>query len=667
VSLPNELALYTTEENNQLQLVQRESNSEPSVQSDYAQVFVPTIADNISSSVQEKQPLVLSRKKRIVTLVSTSRPTSHSRKSNRHATSIVVPKTLETARKEKKTIKKEPVVPADSSATASDQVTEEHSSLRLVAKGGHQVYFDNPNDKKAMVVAIIPSRDGKYPLLHLPLAYKSPSIDLWSLSKQPSSYQQNRVRVCFPAIDTKGIGYICIEDHGLQGGGRIRIDEYELIQAITSGYGTLGREPETLADWRSFLGTFTQGLSSVDLALTSPSNPATFDPGNMRDMFLHMARNITGRNVQLENYGESWSRIVNQARSKIRKEQSLSIDPSAYPRDSYTIVLLPNASRMRPFIGEMDRIYSTSVSGNVNLDFNNILGAVDVEVNFNTSFHEFENIERERQENERREQVRRIVDRVMEEVENIESDFINLKSHLQGLNLTDPSSSEDVKKIINSLKFQNEVLMRKIAVLDDLAGADEETRAKRKSLVVSKVSVMLDEIDRLLRESHEALKEQERKKREEEEKLFVNPTGKDIRNDSEGLGHFGAPRGIRNGKKRFHEGIDFSATVGQTVVAPLSGKVINFKGAKTGYPMLQLYPSKAFTEFDYIQILYVHPPIGVNMGEYRQVSVGSFIGIAASLQDLGYSAGVTPHIHLELKKNMPGKNPVSIDPKSFFF
>ena len=52
--------------------------------------------------------------------------------------------------------------------------------------------------------------------------------------------------------------------------------------------------------------------------------------------------------------------------------------------------------------------------------------------------------------------------------------------------------------------------MRKLSVLDDLAGADEETRAKRKSLV-SKVSAMLDEIDRLLRESHEALEKQERR------------------------------------------------------------------------------------------------------------------------------------------------------------
>ena len=68
--------------------------------------------------------------------------------------------------------------------------------------------------------------------------------------------------------------------------------------------------------------------------------------------------------------------------------------------------------------------------------------------------------------------------------------------------------------------------MRKLAVLDDLAGADEETRAKRKSLV-SKVSAMLDEIDRLLRESHEALEKQQSDK-----KLLVNPTGKGIRNDS---------------------------------------------------------------------------------------------------------------------------------------
>jgi len=52
--------------------------------------------------------------------------------------------------------------------------------------------------------------------------------------------------------------------------------------------------------------------------------------------------------------------------------------------------------------------------------------------------------------------------------------------------------------------------MRKLAVLDDLAGADEETRAKRKSLV-GKVSSTLDEIDRLLKEVHQEL---EKKKNE---------------------------------------------------------------------------------------------------------------------------------------------------------
>ncbi|ACE05773.1 hypothetical protein Aasi_0346 [Candidatus Amoebophilus asiaticus 5a2] len=517
VSLPTELSLYTTEGEakksalvdesvtKQLQLV--ESNL------DYSKALAPTIADNLSSvSLKEEQPSVVSRPKPIVTPIKSSRPSSDSGKPSGYTTSTDASKTLQAAMKEKKTIRKELMVPPASGIAISEQVTESQSPLMLIAKGGHQVYVDHASGEKAIVVANVPTKSDKYHRLQLPLVYQSANIDLLSLSKQPVSYQQNRVRICFPSVDTKGIGYVSVEDYGLKGGGRLSIDADEIIQAITRGYGTLGREPETMADWRSFLITFAQGLSSINLELTSVNNPSSFDPGNMRNIFLHMARSITGRNVQLENYGEAWSSIVGQARNKLRQHQRLNIDPSAYPRDSYTIVLRPNASRMRPFIGEMDRIYSTSnASESVRLNFDNILGAVDVEINLEATFRFFEDIQIERQENERRDQVRRIVDRVVGEVESIESDFINIKSHLQGLNLTDPSSSEDVKKIINTLKQQHEVLMRKLTVLDDLAGADEETRVKRKSLV-GKVSSMLDEIDRFLRELHEALEKQQRQK-----------------------------------------------------------------------------------------------------------------------------------------------------------
>jgi hypothetical protein len=230
-----------------------------------------------------------------------------------------------------------------------------------------------------MVVATVLSKAAKCPLLQLPLVYQSSNIDLLSLYKQPLSYQQNRVPVCFPSIDKQGIGYVSVEDYGLKGGGRLSIDADELIQAITSGYGILGCEPETMADWRSFLSTFTGGLSSIDLDLTAVNNFFSFNPG--RDMFLHMARNITGRKVQLENYGEAWSSIVGKAHNKTRQLQRLNIDPSAYPRDSYTILLRPNASRMRPFVGEMDRIYSTSnARKSIRLNLDNILGAVDVEI-----------------------------------------------------------------------------------------------------------------------------------------------------------------------------------------------------------------------------------------------------------------------------------------------
>lgn len=184
----------------------------------------------------------------------------------------------------------------------------------------------------------------------------------------------------------------------------------------------------------------------------------------MRSTFENIVRDASGRNVRLENYGTAYAHIVNQIREKIRQRQSMGIDPSEYPTNSYEATLQPNLFNMLSLASEINRVYAVSSGSSVAFDLARVLNIVNVVVTFNNSFSDFERNrhtqkeeqeqqearrERERQareQDERREQVRKVVDRVRGEVENIESDFINLKNHLQGLNLTDPSSSEDVKK-----------------------------------------------------------------------------------------------------------------------------------------------------------------------------------------------------------------------------
>jgi len=46
---------------------------------------------------------------------------------------------------------------------------------------------------------------------------------------------------------------------------------------------------------------------------------------------------------------------------------------------------------------------------------------------------------------------------------------------------------------------------------------------------------------------------------------MISPTGKGIRNDSEGSGEYGAPRG-----SRVHNGVDYLCTPGQDVYAPFT-------------------------------------------------------------------------------------------------
>ena len=121
---------------------------------------------------------------------------------------------------------------------------------------------------------------------------------------------------------------------------------------------------------------------------------------------------------------------------------------------------------------------------------------------------------------------------------------------------------------------------------------------------------------------------------------FANPTGAAPRGHDEfGDGNFGARR---DGGSRDHEGVDYTATAGQDVAAPISGYVTKIGYAYAGYSDLKFveitnpalgYVARAF---------YVTP--GVEVGQ--TVRLGQTIGRDQSLQK--HYPGITDHVHLEV-------------------
>lgn len=121
---------------------------------------------------------------------------------------------------------------------------------------------------------------------------------------------------------------------------------------------------------------------------------------------------------------------------------------------------------------------------------------------------------------------------------------------------------------------------------------------------------------------------------------FANPTGGAPRGHDEfGDGQFGARR---DGGAREHEGVDYVATAGQDVQAPISGYVTKIGYAYAGSSDLKFveisnpalgYVARAF---------YVTP--GVELGQ--TVRLGESIGRVESLQR--HYPGITNHVHLEV-------------------
>lgn len=137
--------------------------------------------------------------------------------------------------------------------------------------------------------------------------------------------------------------------------------------------------------------------------------------------------------------------------------------------------------------------------------------------------------------------------------------------------------------------------------------------------------------------------------------LLDSPTGFGLRNDTGGLGHYGAPRG-----NRLHTGLDFKSIDGQNITSPIDGTVINRIGDSG--PLVDIYPNNPNIGFDRMQILYVDSPPNILSDVTRNINAGDVIGNSLNLQSLGYPTSVGPHVHLQL-----WKDGIKINPTKFFF
>lgn len=119
--------------------------------------------------------------------------------------------------------------------------------------------------------------------------------------------------------------------------------------------------------------------------------------------------------------------------------------------------------------------------------------------------------------------------------------------------------------------------------------------------------------------------------------------------DAQGAGYFGASRGART-----HNGVDFVAGIGTTVVALTAGRV-----TKIGYPYADR-PRIRYVEVTddrgyRVRYFYIEP--SVTLGQ--QVDVGTRLG---TVQALPYE-GITPHYHFEVMA--PGTAREYVDPLKY--
>jgi murein DD-endopeptidase MepM/ murein hydrolase activator NlpD len=116
--------------------------------------------------------------------------------------------------------------------------------------------------------------------------------------------------------------------------------------------------------------------------------------------------------------------------------------------------------------------------------------------------------------------------------------------------------------------------------------------------------------------------------------------------DAYGSGAYGA---ARDGGRRRHQGVDFLATPGEPVRAPIAGVVTRIGAAYAGQDRLQFVEiANAQTRYT-ARVLYV----GATVALGSHVDAGDLIGSAQDLT-VRYALGITNHVHLELVSNRMG-------------
>lgn len=121
---------------------------------------------------------------------------------------------------------------------------------------------------------------------------------------------------------------------------------------------------------------------------------------------------------------------------------------------------------------------------------------------------------------------------------------------------------------------------------------------------------------------------------------IANPTGQAPRQtDAFGEGRFHAER---DGGARRHEGVDYVATPGQVVEAPISGYVVKIGCAYADDSRLHYVEIENPALHLTARLFYVDPDVAVG----DTVAVGHPIGEAQSLQRR--YRGITNHVHLEI-------------------
>lgn len=125
--------------------------------------------------------------------------------------------------------------------------------------------------------------------------------------------------------------------------------------------------------------------------------------------------------------------------------------------------------------------------------------------------------------------------------------------------------------------------------------------------------------------------------------------------DAYGSGAFGASR---DGGRRAHRGVDFVASPGEQIRAPIGGVVTRIGAAYSGGNSLQYVEiANSVTRYK-ARVLYVGPAVEPGW----TVAAGDVIGRAQDLAER-YPAGMTNHVHVELTGGQGGRlNPLVVLP-----